>query len=488
MKSAREKMDMVAAYQEVGSYRGAAEICNTTPKTVKREVQRRLTGDELAEHQRAERTHNTDVVADLVAARVRKTRGRISAKRLLPVARAEGYTGSARNFRRLVAAAKRDWRSEHHRGRRPGVWEPGETLVIDWGSEDGLHVFCAVAAWSRWRFVRFATDERAETTFSMLAECFEAMGGVPHVVLADRMGCLKGGVVANVVIPTPAYVRFATAYGFRPDFCEGADPASKGIVEHLVGYAKRDLVVPQAPFEDPAAANDAARTWCAEVNAAVHSETCAVPDERLGIEHEIFGPLPSMRPAIGNVALRKVDRLSCIRFASARYSVPLSLIAKTVEVHVSDGRLRVVHLGVEMATHVLVAPGESSIIDDHYGGARPTPPRRAVRPRSAAEQAICALGPVGEAFIKAAASAGATKLGSELGAICALEAAHGKDALVAALERAVAFGRFSLADIRSILAAGPGAPSPVAAGEPLSGDLPAVPVRPLSAYAIEELS
>ena len=49
------------------------------------------------------------------------------------------------------------------------------------------------------------------------------------------MGCLKGGTVAGLVIPTPAYVRFATHYGFRPDFCEGADPESKGLVENLVG-------------------------------------------------------------------------------------------------------------------------------------------------------------------------------------------------------------------------------------------------------------
>jgi len=41
------------------------------------------------------------------------------------------------------------------------------------------------------------------------------------------MACLKAGVVANVVVPHPEYVRFATFYGFRPDFCEGADPESK---------------------------------------------------------------------------------------------------------------------------------------------------------------------------------------------------------------------------------------------------------------------
>lgn len=232
----------------------------------------------------------------LVKAKVAKTQGRITAKRLLPEARAAGYAGSARNFRRLVADAKRAWRAEHHRGRRPAVWSPGETLVIDWGSEAGLHVFCAVAAWSRWRFVRFATDERAETTL-LLAECLEELGAVPKVVLADRMACLKGGVVANVVVPTSDYVRFAAHYGFKPDFCEAADPESKGIVEHLVGYAKSDLVVPQElHVGDVAGANAAAASWCEEVNSVVHSEICAVPAERVMAEREVMAPLPSLRP------------------------------------------------------------------------------------------------------------------------------------------------------------------------------------------------
>ena len=42
-------------------------------------------------------------------------------------------------------------------------------------------------------------------------------------------GCLKAGVVANVVVPTADYVRFATHYGFGPDSCHGNDPESKGL-------------------------------------------------------------------------------------------------------------------------------------------------------------------------------------------------------------------------------------------------------------------
>jgi len=188
--SARKQLDVITAYRQVGTYRGAAEMCGVTHKTVKRIVEK-----DQAAQQRVARRRNYESVRSIVREEITETKGKISAKRLLPKARAAGYAGSDRNFRRLVAQE----RAKHRRGlaiagsRRPAVWAPGEHLVIDWGVLNGLHVFCAVLAWSRIRFVRFADNERAETTLALLAECFETLGGVPKVVLADRMGCLKGG-------------------------------------------------------------------------------------------------------------------------------------------------------------------------------------------------------------------------------------------------------------------------------------------------------
>jgi transposase len=495
-------MDVIAAYRDVGTYRGAAEICGTTHKTVKRIIEAHQASSMVGGAPAAAkppRARNYDAVGDLVAKRVEKTAGRISAKRLLPEAVAAGYTGSARNFRRLVADAKRAWRSEHPRGRRPGVWAPGETLIIDWGVQDGVHVFCAVLAWSRYRFVRFAADEKAATTLGMLAECFEELGGVPKVVLADRMGCLKAGVVANVVVPTPDYVRFATHYRFRPDFCEAADPESKGMVENLVGYAKTDLMVPLAMSAAPVAqtavdlgtGNTAAAAWCAEVNAATHSEIHAVPADRLETERELLAPLPSLRPEFGaKPTTRKVDKLSCVRFGSARYSVPVELIGTTVTVLVDDQTLRVIEplTGQIHAEHVLVAPGETSIVDAHYGGPRPDKPRRAARPRTPAEKEFLALGPVAEAFLTGAAAAGVTKLTGEIGEVLTLAAAHGTAPVLVALERAVAFSRWRAADVRSILATNGQAPSPRPAGDLLDAvilTLPTVPTRSLDAYKFD---
>jgi transposase len=381
-------VDILSAYRELGSYRAAAGLCGTTPKTVRRVVERRT----QLPVERPPRPKATDPLGALLAERVRATDGRISAKRLLPAARAAGYGGSARSLRRAVATAKAEWRRDR-RVYRPWQATPGEHLAIDWGSEGDLHVFCAVLVWSRVRFVRFAADETQETTLALLAECFETLGGVPAVVLADRMGCLKGGVVANVVVPAPGYLAFALHYGFRPDFCEAVDPESKGVVEHLVGYAKADLVIPGAPFADLAVANTAGVAWCAEVNGAVHSETSAVPAERLTAERSLLRPLPSLRPAPAPTAIRTVDRLRTVRFGSARYSVPGAFIGTRVELSVAGGELMISARGSEIARHRLVGPGEMSLTDAHYGRAAAAPVR-AIRPRTPAEIAFLSLGPV----------------------------------------------------------------------------------------------
>jgi hypothetical protein len=104
-------------------------------------------------------------------------------------------------------------------------------------------------------------------------------------------------------------------------------------------------MVPQAPFGGLAVANEAARAWCDEVNAAVHSQICAIPAERLVIERELLSELPSLRPSIGKMITRKVDRLACVRFASARYPVPVRLIGTQVKLRTDDGRLLVIMTG-----------------------------------------------------------------------------------------------------------------------------------------------
>jgi hypothetical protein len=187
--------------------------------------------------------------------------------------------------------------------------------------------------------------------------------------------------------------------------------------------------------------------------------------------------------------LRKVDRLSCVRYGSARYSVPTRLIGATVAVVVDHGAVCLVEpaTGVMVAEHELVAPGSASIRDAHYDGPRPAP-NRGPRPKTSVEKLFCDLGEDGHAFLVGAAAIGNTRLGSELEILLALGTAHGSDALIAALHRAVAFRRFRAADVRSILAAGTGTPQPRPAGDALILDLPVAPTRSLDAYKITSVA
>ena len=97
MKSAEDEMHIVEKYRELGSYRAAGDACGVDHKTVKAVVDRVERGDVGAPRKPVAREHNYDAVADVVRRKVEQTRGRITAKRLLPIVRAEGYDGSDRN-------------------------------------------------------------------------------------------------------------------------------------------------------------------------------------------------------------------------------------------------------------------------------------------------------------------------------------------------------------------------------------------------------
>jgi hypothetical protein len=159
-----------------------------------------------------------------------------------------------------------------------------------------------------------------------------------------------------------------------------------------------------------------------------------------------------------------------VRFGSARYSVPTRLIGAVVLITVAEGRLRLVEpfTGEIVAEHTLVTPGETSVLDEHYGSAQPDKPRRAPRARTAEEKAFLALGDAAAAFLTGAAAAGVANLTREIRAILTLHAAHGDAALLAALERAVQFKRWRADDVRSILTAW-GAAAGAAPSRPLPG-------------------
>lgn len=143
------------------------------------------------------------------------------------------------------------------------------------------------------------------------------------------------------------------------------------------------------------------------------------------------------------------------------------------------------HLGVAVALHTLLAPGEASIADAHYPTPAPTGVR-ALRPRTPSEHAFLALGSEAEDYLRTAAAAGTARLHERLDEALSLARTRGEPQTRAALARATSFGRFAHGDLASIadgLRATP--PAVVADAEPLSLEgLPKVMVRSLDDYRL----
>jgi transposase len=485
--STRRHLLVINLYEELGSFRAVAEVIGCDHKTVKAHVERARVAGQAAPR----RTRLADEYTDMIHAKLEATKGRITAKVLMRTLLAAGYSGSARTLRRAVAEARAELRVQTRRVYRPWNSPPGDVLIVDWGHVGSvqtaagvrpLSAFCGVLGWSRYRFLRFTTSQRFAALAGGLATCFEHLGGVPARVMFDNPKTVTMLFVAGQSVFNPDLVRLAAHYPFSPVTAAAADPESKGKVEALVRYVKSDCV-PAEGFASLDEANRWAEQWCAEANAAVHPETCAMPTERLGVERSLLRTLRE-RPAVATGEQRKVDKCATVRMASARYSVPAHLVAQWVDVAVDGDLVRISHDGAEVALHALQAPGGASIDDRHY----PTPPptgMRALRPVTATEREFLALGPVAEAYLRAAAAAGATRLPRLLDDVLGLMRSHGRDPVVAALQRAVVFGRFASDDLRSILAAGVAVPPARAepAGVLRLPNAPRVPVRGLEAYA-----
>ena len=312
-----------------------------------------------------------------------------------------------------------------------------------------------------------------------------------------RMGCLKGGVVANVVIPTPDYVRFATQYGFRPDFCEGGDPSRRGSSRTWSATPSRTWSCRPGPdVERLEEANAAAiRGWCAEVNGQTALRDLRGAGRAAGQRGtSLLRQLPSLRARIGQVDVahgRPSSSTHADRDEPATRCPSAVRSATSVEVMAVDGRIKVLGRRTRsVADHAVDSPrARRRSCDDHYGGAPARqaaaqgPPDADARPRR--RSALAGPGrrnvPEGRGGCRGHQAA-ASNLRSSRVSKRRYEAVG---SLVAAAEYARWCSGAGAPDVRSILAAGTGAPQPTAPGEALLVPLPIVPTRPLSAYAIE---
>jgi transposase len=247
--------------------------------------------------------------------------------RMLELARADPdhpYQGSETAFYDYVRKVRR--------ARKPNPREvalrfegmPGEFLQVDWGEVRDLslaqagptrtrYFFAARLKYSRYRFVQFHRDMREETFLRALIDCFQAIGGVPWVVVTDN---LKTAVLdrdlANQPVWNPAYQKLAAEFKFLPQACTPAAGNQKGSVENLVKFVKGNFL-PGRTFHDDQDVAEQCQEWLTQVNTERTSDaTGDLPTNRLVEEQRAFTALPPTAQDYGFFDCVLVNRESLV--------------------------------------------------------------------------------------------------------------------------------------------------------------------------------
>jgi transposase len=326
------------------------------------------------------------------------------------------------------------------------------TYDLDFSDEDRrrVYAFSYVLGYSRRQYLHFVESQDFATTVREHIRAFEHLGGVAATCLYDNMKVVVSDYDGDDPIYNPKFLAFAAHYGFRPVACRPRRPQTKGKVERPFGYVESSLLGGRT-FRSLAHLNETAAWWLAEVaDVHVHRQTKARPIDRHAEERPHLVPLPAHPFDTAEVVYRTVDAEGFVVYRQNFYATPWRLIGQSVAVRVTGDEL-VIHdkAFVAAARHRLLprnTAGQRSHCKDHE------PPRDARLRSEQLAQRFAEFGAAGMEFL-AGLLAGNRVGKNQAERILSLAAVYPRADVLAALERALRYGAFSLQAVQRILAA-----------------------------------
>jgi transposase len=273
------------------------------------------------------------------------------------------YSGSEPTVRRYVRDAKARLGVNGAAAFLPLEPDAGREAEVDWGTAhaviDGEHrqikFFCMRSKFSGKHFVRCYPCERQQAFFDAHLHAFEFFGGIFPVVIYDNLTSavrkvLRGRGREEQV----AFVNFRAYHNFEARFCTPGQGHEKGGVEGLVGYARRNYLVPVPETADLEALNHDVLTKCVAYGAHRIQGRPASVDTVFEQERSRLLPVPEVRFRTVQTLSRTVDKYATVVVDHNRYSVPTASVGFRVEVLLEIDRVRLLYRQKELASHARV--------------------------------------------------------------------------------------------------------------------------------------
>jgi transposase len=278
-----------------------------------------------------------------------------SARRIFERLRDEhGYEGGTTQVKEAVARLRRHSAEvfvplAHVPGR--AQFDFGEATVRIAGEQCKAHFALMSLPYSDAFFMRAYPRECTETFQDAHVAAFAFFGGVPRKTDYDNSKIAVARIVGRERELTREFLRLEAHFLFAHRFCRVGRGNEKGHVESLVGYGRRNFMVPVPSFASWGELNVYLEQRC---RTDLGRQLWGKPQgkaERLRRDREALLPLPAESFEARRIALTRANSLSLVRFDSNDYSVPVAYAHHELSVSGTVEEVRITERDHTVAVH-----------------------------------------------------------------------------------------------------------------------------------------
>ena len=288
----------------------------------------------------------------------------------------QGFTGCESTVRRFVRQRRitlgLDLRNQVF---IPCQADAGREAEVDWGTATAiisgepvqLKFFCMRSKFSGKHFVRFYPCERQQAFFDAHIRAFEFFGGIFPVLIYDNLTtAVRKVLLGRDRIEQESFRQFKAYHSFESRFCNPASGHEKGGVEGLVGFARRNYMVPVPEAESIEALNESILNQCL----AYGSHTMAGREESVDplYEQEKESLLSLPMVPFSNIHIRegRADKYGTVIADKNRYSIPWRFVGQRLKIHLLVDRVEIFAGGKRLAVHERVFGNNKWCLDPHH--------------------------------------------------------------------------------------------------------------------------
>ena len=287
-----------------------------------------------------------------------------------------GYKGGESTVRRYVKAAKMRLGLDSPGAFIPCDPEAGVEAEVDWGTATAiindertrLKFFCMRSKYSGKHFVRAYPCERQQAFFDGHLHAFQFFGGIFPVLIYDNLTpAVRKILQGRNRIEQESFRKFRAYHSFKARFTNPDAGHEKGGVEGLVGFARRNYMVPVPEATSLERFNARLLTECQNYGSHTIKGREHTVEVLYEAEKEHLLSLPAAVFCNQQTLTAKVDKYATVVVDKNRYSTPTIYTGQEVSVLLGVDRVDIYLKSRKIGSHKrLYGNNKWQLEPDHY--------------------------------------------------------------------------------------------------------------------------